>query len=93
MQVLHDKLKKAKDAVVLALNVGDQNDKVVKYWKEKGYGFPTLQDADSLAGKYGIKAFPSAILIDPEGKVVAAQVGSVTQLESALREAREKASL
>lgn len=89
VQVLHQKYKKNSDVVILAMNVGDDNGAMKKWWEKKKYGFPTLNDADELAKNYGIKAFPSSILIGPDGKVIEATVGSAYSLEPALKKALE----
>ena len=87
VQVLHEKYSKNPNVVILAMNVGDDNDRMKEWWKKKKYGFPTLNDADQLAQEYGIKAFPSSILIGPDGKVMAATVGSCYELEGDLEKA------
>ena len=87
VQVLHEKYANNPDIVILAMNVGDENDKMTKWWKEKKYTFPSLHDADDLAEKYGIKAFPTTIMIGPDGTVLAAQVGSPTAIEAAIEKA------
>ena len=87
VQVLHEKYAKNPNVVILAMNVGDDNDKMAKYWASKKYTFPTLNDADELAKAYGIKAFPSTILIGPDGHVLHASVGSASQFEAQLEKA------
>lgn len=87
VQVLHEKLADNPNVVILAMNVGDDNEMMAEWWKERGYTFPTLHDADDLAEKYGIKAFPSSVMIGPDGKVLHAQVGSLHELERTIEEA------
>eukprot|EP01026_Neomeris_dumetosa_P075455 TRINITY_DN79762_c0_g1_i2.p4 TRINITY_DN79762_c0_g1~~TRINITY_DN79762_c0_g1_i2.p4 ORF type:complete len:104 (-),score=20.83 TRINITY_DN79762_c0_g1_i2:1-312(-) len=77
-------MSKNPNVVFLAMNVGDDNERMAEWWDDKGYGFPTLNDADDLAQQYGIKAFPSSIIIGPDGKVLKAKVGSLHELESEL---------
>jgi peroxiredoxin len=89
VQVLHEKYAKNPNVVLLAMNVGDENEKMKAWWKKGKYTFPTLNDADDLAKQYGIKAFPSTIIIGPDGKVLHAAVGSPTEVEAALEEALE----
>lgn len=84
VQVLHQEYADNPDVVVLAMNVGDTNKKAAKYWRDKGYDFRMLHDADKLASEYGVSAFPSSILIGPDGKVLAAQIGSAHSLKGAL---------
>ena len=89
VQGLHEKYAKNPNVVVIAMNVGDDNEKMKQWWNEKKYTFPTLNDADQLAQTYGIQAFPSSVLIGPDGKVIAATVGSCYELEDELRTALE----
>lgn len=86
VQVLHEKFADNDRVVILAMNVGDENAKAEKYWADNKFTFPTLHDADELSKAYGIKAFPSSILIGPDGKVVYATVGSAHDVESQLEE-------
>ena len=89
VQVLHSKYANNPDVVILAMNVGDDNEKMAKWWAEKKYTFPTLNDADELTGAYGVRAFPSAILIGPDGTVLNAIVGAAHDLEDELEKAIE----
>jgi peroxiredoxin len=87
VQVLHEKYEDDPKIAILAMNVGDDNEKMKTWWAEKKYTFPTLNDADDLSKKYGIKAFPSTIVIGPEGTVLLAKVGSPSSFESEIQEA------
>jgi hypothetical protein len=62
---------------------------VEKRWKGKSLPFPILLDASGQTVKaYGIQAFPTIVLIDPEGRVV--KRGSEAMLEEKLKEAKGK---
>ena len=89
VQALHEKYSDNPDVVILAMNVRDDNQKMAEYWVEKKYTFPTLNDADDLAGQYGIKAYPSTILIGPDGTVILTAVGSVSSIEEKIEKAIE----
>lgn len=91
VQVLHQKYASNPNVVVLAMNVGDENERMASWWKDKKYKFRSLNDADQLAQKYGIKAFPSSILIGPKGNVLEATIGSSYALEGALEKALARA--
>ncbi|MBI2922502.1 MAG: redoxin domain-containing protein [Planctomycetes bacterium] len=56
-------------------------------WKGKKLPFPILLDAsgDTLK-EWGVRAFPTVLLIDPEGKLV--KGGSEHMLEKALQEGK-----
>ena len=68
------------DMVILAVNSGaDSRDVVKKYWDESGFSFPALLD---VAGKDGANtealgalAFPTNLVVGPDGKVRFASVG------------------
>lgn len=92
VQGLHEKYKSNPSVVILAMNVGDENEKMKSWWADKKYSFPTLNDADDMAKTYGIKAFPSSVLIGPDGKVLTAQVGSCYELEGELKKALAKSA-
>ncbi len=87
VEALHRKLADNPKVAILAMNVGDPDEKVAKWWKEKKYGFRTLNDADDLTREYGIKVFPSSVLIGPDGKVIAIRMGSADLLEGVLEKA------
>ncbi len=61
---------------------------IEKKWKGKSLPFPILLDASGATVKnYGIQAFPTLVLIDPEGRVV--KGGSEAMLEEKLKQARK----
>ena len=62
---------------------------IEKRWKGKSLPFPILLDASGATVKgYGIQAFPTLILIDPDGHVV--RGGSEALLEEKLKEPKGK---
>jgi peptidyl-prolyl cis-trans isomerase B (cyclophilin B) len=70
-------LTKSKNAVLLAINIGEEKDVAVKFLKENGYSLNLLLDTKStVADKYGIKAIPTTIVIDKEGNIADQIVGS-----------------
>jgi len=55
-----------------------------KYWKGRDLPFPVLHDSTGeTIGQFGIRAFPTMILVDPEGKLVGMTHG-VDELKSKL---------
>jgi len=66
--------------VFLAMDVGDDNDRMSAYWAEQGFTFPALQDADELAGLMGVRAYPSVIVIGRDGTVLHTEAGSTGDL-------------
>lgn len=72
--------------VFLAMDVGDDNDRMSAYWAEQGFTFPSLQDADELAGLMGVRAYPSVIVIGRDGTVLHTEAGSAGDLGERLEE-------
>ena len=49
---------------------------IAKFIKEEQMQYPVLVNGDSLVGPYGgLDAMPTSVYVDPEGKVVAVQLG------------------
>lgn len=62
------------------------------FWAGRNYSFPTLVDVDlKFAGGYGIQAFPSMIIIGPDGKVAAFHQGFDPEIAETLKKDVEKA--
>ena len=56
-------------------------------WKGKKLPFPILLDASGdTVREWGVRSFPTLLLIDPEGKLV--KGGTMEMLEKALREGK-----
>jgi hypothetical protein len=73
------------DGTVKDFNQLDEKLKAIKkmYWRDRDLPFPVLLDATGQTIKdYGINAFPTTILIDPEGKLVG--LAGEDQLEAKL---------
>lgn len=69
MQQLYEETKD-KDIVILAVNVGEDKDKVKGFIEENKYTFPVVLDIkQEVAIQYGISAFPTTFFIDEEGYV------------------------
>ncbi len=66
--------------VVLAVDIGEKQDKVKEFVENNGYTYTVLLDTDqAVASKYNISAIPASYFIDPEGNVVKRHVGSMTE--------------
>lgn len=68
---------------------------IIDYLKEKNYTYPTVLDTDGTAfWNYGINAFPTTFLIDPEGNLLGYLRGGLTRdiMDSVIRQAKEKIS-
>ena len=58
--------------------VSDNEDAVRQFMAEGGYTFPVMLDSDGLAARYGVRAIPTFVLINAEGRVARTIVGGIT---------------
>lgn len=78
MQQLYEETKD-KDIVILAVNVGEDKDKVKSFIEENKYAFPVVLDIKQEAAlQYGISAFPTSFFIDEEGYVYSGIRGAMS---------------
>lgn len=80
VQKLHEELADRDDIVILAVNSGDDTREVVaSYWEKAGFEFPALLDVEGGEGDnaeaLGVMAFPTNLVVGPDGKVLFASVG------------------
>jgi thiol-disulfide isomerase/thioredoxin len=63
--------------IMLAVNVGENEDRVEKFARENGYTFPILLDLESkVAAKYLVRGIPITFLINEKGMIIAKLPGS-----------------
>lgn len=64
------------DAVVLAVNVGEEGEEVSEFIKDKGFTFPVLLDLDAeVSKKYLVSYLPTNYVINRRGEVSAVHIG------------------
>jgi thiol-disulfide isomerase/thioredoxin/outer membrane lipoprotein-sorting protein len=62
--------------VVLAVDVGETREVVEKFLKTKSVPYPVIMgDEAGIPSAYGVSAFPTFVMIGPDGKVAATQIG------------------
>ena len=93
---LLDRLKEAYkdgDAVVLAVNVGEEKKEVSRFIREKGFTFPVLLDLDAeVSKKYLVSYLPTNYVINRRGEISAVHIGlmdydqMVEYIDAAFRE-------
>jgi thiol-disulfide isomerase/thioredoxin len=67
---------KAQGLVVLAVDVDETRDTVDKFLKTNPVAYPVVMGTESgIPPAYGVSAFPTFVLIGPDGKVAAHQIG------------------
>lgn len=92
LQALYQQLKD-RGLEIVSINHGDTEDRVTDYVKQGGFTFNILMGGagPGYVGKtYGVRAYPTNILIDSTGKVLWRSVGFN---EDALRQALKQAGL
>jgi len=78
LQKLQDTYKDD-DLLILAINVGETKEEVVKFMEENQINLTALLDKDSsIANTYGLRSFPSTIAINKKGEVVSGHIGMLT---------------
>lgn len=69
----------SKGFTILAINNQETREDVQGFRDELGVTFPMLMDEQgALQEKFGVSAYPSTFLIDPDGVIVARQFGALT---------------
>ncbi len=58
--------------------VSDSKGAIQGFMAEGGYTFPVMLDPGNLGGRYGVRAVPTLVVIDSEGRVAKTIVGGVT---------------
>jgi peroxiredoxin len=62
--------------VLLAVNVGEDEDQVFTFTNDYPVEFPLLLDQDaSTTGKWPVRGLPSTYVVDPEGRLVYRAIG------------------
>jgi cytochrome c biogenesis protein CcmG, thiol:disulfide interchange protein DsbE len=78
-------------ARVVGIDYTDRDDSARSFIARYGWTFPVLSDPDGIYGAhFGFSGLPTAIVLDPEGKVSATLRGpqSVSDFRAALRQAQ-----
>ena len=83
--IFNEFYKKHQDTGVKILYVGSfyENEKALRaFTGELGTTFPVILDNGAkLADQYGIRAYPQTVFLSPEGKILAALLGAVSEAE------------
>jgi thiol-disulfide isomerase/thioredoxin len=68
LQALAD--RHADRLVVLTINLKESPEAIARFVRSSGLRLPVVRDADgSLARAWGVRIYPSTVLIDPQGRV------------------------
>jgi len=79
-------LKSRDCLVVIAINLGESQDKVERFLARYPMSYDVMLDQKRVLGsRYGIRAIPTLIVFDPAGKVIDKMQGFNPNLDSHLR--------
>ena len=66
-----------KDVVMLAINIGEDADRIFTFTTDYPVTFPLLMDRDSSVIKqYPVLGIPTTFVIDPKGRIIYRAVGT-----------------
>jgi cytochrome c biogenesis protein CcmG/thiol:disulfide interchange protein DsbE len=88
LEPIYEELKD-KGVQFLAANVGEQPETVRAFLKDKPIPYPVLIDPDDVAGKLGVLALPTLMVIDKQGRITYFEAGltDASTLRKALKQA------
>lgn len=67
------------DLIIIAINIGEDNNTVKSFINKSNYNFKVLLDADKkVAEDYNIDSIPTSFFIDKAGNIVDKRVGEMT---------------
>lgn len=65
---------------LFAINCSEPPSKVKAFIDQNKYRFPVLLDTKAEVQKlYGVRAYPTTLIIDPEGNILSRRVGSISR--------------
>jgi hypothetical protein len=64
------------DVVFLAVNIGDSRDTIADWWRAEGFRHRAVrQDEDEVSAAFGVRMYPTNIVVGPDGRVLYAATG------------------
>ncbi|HHH12749.1 MAG TPA: TlpA family protein disulfide reductase [Thiolapillus brandeum] len=67
---------KDKDVVLIAINVGEDEDTIFQFTADYPVTFPLLLDENSeVVGPWGVRGLPTTYVVDPDGRIVYRAIG------------------
>jgi len=65
------------DVVILAIDVGEDEDTIFTFTADYPVDFPLLMDSDSrVTGEWPVRGLPTSFVIDPEGRIAYRAIGT-----------------
>ena len=76
---------KGEDVLMLAVNVGEDEDTIFQFTANYPVGFPLVMDRDSkVVGESPVRGLPTTFIVDPEGRLACRAIGGRTWDDRAL---------
>ncbi len=70
------KKERSNGIVILAINVGEDEDTIFQFTADYPVTFPLLMDQDSeVVGPWGVRGLPTTYVVDPAGRIVYRAIG------------------
>lgn len=94
--VLYHESHKDRDGVVIGIDMESLSPKLLQQFVDENFiTYPIVPLVDNMPAFDNISSFPTTYLIDPDGMVVAKQVGSVTAdiIEQFIQEYRQETTV
>ena len=80
-----------KKAVVIGVNMDDDQKAAAKLFTSKRFRFPVINDdGHAIADKYHVQFLPQVLLLDPQGDTRKVYVGSSPKMKSDIRQTTVK---
>ena len=80
LQEVRNQLKTGNNAVLLAVNIQEDNETVNSFVQQNNLTLPILMDSTGeIAQQYGIRSIPTTFVIDKDGNIVNKFIGAVTK--------------
>ncbi len=88
---------RAEDIMMLAINVGEDEDTIFRFTANYPVEFPLLMDLDSkVTGEWPVRGLPTTFVVDPQGRLVYRAIGGRewddAELLQAVRALRKQSS-
>ncbi|MBD2847690.1 redoxin domain-containing protein [Paenibacillus sp. IB182496] len=93
LPILNEAYKLSDGTVVVAVNVGEDEETVRKFVQRYDLAFPILLDRDeSWMRRYGVSQLPKSFFVDPDGTIVDVYSGEMSEIADVLATMRRLAS-
>lgn len=79
MEVAYQRFRE--DVEIVALNPYDSNEVIAAFKQEHSLSFPMANHSIDLANAFGVRGYPTTVVIDREGKICLIHAGAITDVK------------